>query len=420
MVSPSPLSSATYLRSVRSFLGTGLWYGGGGSGVGNRPIWSLKDSYGEQAPHLISSGSVHQLTLAIVFISTFCTSSSSCRTRILPGSIPILNSSQVSADFNPRLLAYPTIQRRHFHDYFTTIIPPPRGSGQFLTTASPPQKAAKESPSAIVRIPLKGAKQHFGHIRSRGNRPYNEDWFQAGVLDLPRHLKTSSPCSLESKPGFYNPSLLASNSVFYYAAFDGHGGAECSAFLKDRLHEYIEAAAQDFYPTDPLPPIENPSATGDAIWEIVDVGRDEKPMDEKQLQQHHRKELQADLISQWKQTVGGYFRRFKPDFSGPSLTLEPALLGSKGIPEKAPPIGARGMFGVATGDGSWESILTYAFLRCDLDFITGKWNKEEEDNAAAEKKPSSTPEKDEEAASKQNSARLKSGSTASIALLFTP
>lgn len=50
-----------------------------------------------------------------------------------------------------------------------------------------------------------------------------------------------------------------------------------------------------------------------------------------------RNSTQTNLVAQWKDTVGGYFRRFQPDF----------------------------------GDVvSVEGVLMYAFLKADMDFIT--------------------------------------------------
>ncbi|KAG0644201.1 hypothetical protein HOY80DRAFT_854842, partial [Tuber brumale] len=115
----------------------------------------------------------------------------------------------------------------------------------------------------VVRIPLRSARQHFGVSRSRGNRPYNEDWYQAGVIDIPPF--TLSPDSAPTDP-----------SVFYFGVFDGHGGEDCSAFVKDYLHTYIEQSFKTF-----------------------SEGGGQKAS------------TQAQLVSAWKDIVGGYFRRFQ-------------------------------------------------------------------------------------------------------------
>jgi Protein phosphatase 2C len=184
----------------------------------------------------------------------------------------------------------------------------------------------------VVRIPLRSAKQHFGVTRARGNRAYNEDWYQAGVISLPPFapLATSSP---------------PDSPVFYFGVFDGHGGEDCSSFLRNHLHAYIEETAKSF------------------------GGGDEQ-----------KAAMQTQLVAAWKDTVGGYFRRFKPDFSGQGEA------------------------------GELESILTYAFLKADMDFITRTkpWFLTSESGGP------------EEQTQKTKSTPFKGGSTASVALISTP
>ena len=150
------------------------------------------------------------------------------------------------------------------------------------------------------------------------------------MIDIPPF--TLSPDSAPTDP-----------SVFYFGVFDGHGGEDCSAFAKDYLHTYIEQSAKAL------------SESGE-----------------------QKVSAQAQLVSAWKDIVGGYFRRFKPDFRGKGEA------------------------------GEMEALLTYAFLKADMDFITrtkpwfltGECALQE----GAPKKP--TP--------------FKGGSTASIALISTP
>lgn len=137
----------------------------------------------------------------------------------------------------------------------------------------------------------------------------------------------------------------ASHSTFYFGVFDGHGGGDCSVFLRDRLHRYIEESARLF--------------DGNVEQKIA---------------------TQTQLATAWKDTVGGYFKRFKPDFSG------------------------RGEA------GEMEAVLTYAFLRADLDFITrARPSFMVGDNT-----------RPEGGVPKSNLGPPKSGSTASIALISTP
>jgi protein phosphatase PTC6 len=142
---------------------------------------------------------------------------------------------------------------------------------------------------------------------------------------------------------------MAEPSVFYFAVFDGHGGDAASVFLKDYLHQYVEATATLFASED----------------------------------RERRKELQNQLVDAWKE-VGGYFRRFKPDF------------GLKGAGRN--------------GDGGIAATLSYAFLKADFDFITNTrpWFLSEEE----------TPEQ-LKLAGKGEKTSFKGGSTATVVLLST-
>ncbi|KAI4122365.1 MAG: hypothetical protein LQ347_006521, partial [Umbilicaria vellea] len=183
---------------------------------------------------------------------------------------------------------------RHFHDYFVTHLPSSslhpdsRSSNgpyhQLPRSASKPHTPGAQGPSpapligstrdtTVVRIPLRSAKHHFGVSFSRGTRPYNEDSYQAGVIELPAFAKRA-PVSVTRAPassplqayreaqqkereeaaaekgadgGATAPGGASGDpQVFYFGVFDGHGGAECSGFLRERLHEYIEDAAGKF------------------------------------------------------------------------------------------------------------------------------------------------------------------------------
>ena len=124
----------------------------------------------------------------------------------------------------------------------------------------------------MVRIPLRSAKHHFGVSVSRGTRPYNEDTYQAGVIEIPAFAKPA-PLNLTRAPassplqayreeqqkereqqgkgegdgeGTSAESASGDPQVFYFGVFDGHGGTECSGFLREKLHEYIEDAAKQY------------------------------------------------------------------------------------------------------------------------------------------------------------------------------
>jgi protein phosphatase PTC6 len=325
----------------------------------------------------------------------------------------------------------------------------------------------------VVRIPLRSAKHHFGVSVSRGTRPYNEDTYQAGTIEIPAFAKRA-PVSLSRSTSTGVGTDIAGEAtsaggasgdpqVFYFGVFDGHGGHECSDFLKDELHEYIESASEQFELTSSLqkPPHKkepNSAATKNKqaelsaselssegkdtlsaapteakdnvkisakILERNESGRLENPSavsaikgeDPVQQAVYRPKamELELSLVRQWKETVGGYFRRFKPEyFSIPSTsscsdpTVSQKDAGRKG---SEPPI-------------SIETVLMYAFLRADLDFVTAQASKPDPETT------SDLPLNDDEILGEPSHrfhkgkiggpTRFKGGSTASVAMISTP
>ncbi|KAJ3472149.1 hypothetical protein NLG97_g11245 [Lecanicillium saksenae] len=162
----------------------------------------------------------------------------------------------------------PESKRRGFHTYFVTHLPSSSmhpdarritGGHKLPRDASMPHTPAPGAGPAIaipnlssqhlmtVRIPLRRAKHHFGSACSRGSRPYNEDTDQAGIVDIPAFAKRG-PMSVKQKPGEPTPAESQSGDpqIFYFGVFDGHGGTQCSAFLRDELHGYIEEASRSF------------------------------------------------------------------------------------------------------------------------------------------------------------------------------
>ena len=160
---------------------------------------------------------------------------------------------------------------RAFHDYFVTHLPSSSLHPDSRSSSGPhhqlPRSASKphtpgEGPSpapllhgardtTVVRIPLRSAKHHFGVSVSRGTRPYNEDTYQAGVIEVPAFAKPR-PLNLTRAPanspleafrakqreeqangggngeGTSAESASGDPQVFYFGVFDGHGGSECS------------------------------------------------------------------------------------------------------------------------------------------------------------------------------------------------
>ncbi|KAI4194570.1 MAG: hypothetical protein LQ350_007701 [Teloschistes chrysophthalmus] len=403
-------------------------------------------------------------------------------------------------------------QRRPFHDYFVTHLPSSslhpdsRTSGgphhQLPRSASKPHKPHSPggpSPApllganrdtTVVRIPLRSAKHHFGAAISRGQRPYNEDSYQAGVIELPAFAKrapinlTRAPASSplqayregqrkqqerETKTGGDGEGTSAEGAsgdpqVFYFGVFDGHGGAECSGFLKEKLHEYVEEAAQKYElksslngkadkasqskkeqgASSPMPE-NSAAATADKTNDpgsgkpglrdskehvttaaafdsrsgVPDPARVSPSKDTPPSQSSASSEaviaLQKKLVSSWRETVGGYFRRFSPS----AFSLSPPTI---------------------------TAVLTHAFLIADLSFITAqlKLTASNSDPVLADSPinvasdivphdsptpPTTSPHQKSSSASSlshfqpyapKSTTPFKGGSTASVALISTP
>ena len=283
----------------------------------------------------------------------------------------------------------PLLPRRPFHDYFVTHLPSsslhpdsrssigplhhlPRSASKPHTSNSSSSQRGGPSPApllgvtrdtTVVRIPLRSAKHHFGVAVSRGTRPYNEDTYQAGVIELPAFAKraplnlTRAPASSplkayehgqQEQQGQGNGEITAAESasgdpqVFYFGVFDGHGGSECSSFLRERLHEYIEDAARQYGLESSLNGRTN---AFDVAFTGASIDQPKPPPGDgfspHLTSTQVASTLQSTLLKSWRNTVGGYFRRFNP----PAFT-NPA----------SPP--------------SSPTILTHAFLAADLHFIT--------------------------------------------------
>lgn len=335
----------------------------------------------------------------------------------------------------------PRISRRQFHDYFVTNIPASSQTTDRLHPShhklprsdSKPHKGPANrsshvsSPSVdttVVRIPLKSAKHHFGAGVSRGSRPYNEDTYQAGTLEIPAFAK-KQPVSLTRRRDSGDGNVGSTRQtgdpqVFYFGVFDGHGGTECSEFLRERLHGYVEEAALLFGLESTLQdnPDESLSAGG--------IMGEQDPED-----------LQKSLVTSWKETVGGYFKRFRPEYFPAVAKLE------------------EGQTQEDRHHSSIETVLSYAFLKADLDFTVAqaaKHSSAEEERRRTQKSSIDDPVLSDrplnaddilsnpDRPASQNlrtrpasrgsspdlnlpiggSTRFKGGSTASIVLLSTP
>ena len=386
-------------------------------------------------------------------------------------------------------VALPLIAKRRFHNYFVTHLPssslhPDSRSSAGIhhklprSASTPHTQGPGSSPAAVppnmpsrdltvVRIPLRSAKHHFGAFGSRGSRPYNEDTYQAGTIDIPAFAR-KSPISLVKNPpsrldgeGTSADSAFGDPQVFYFAVFDGHGGSECSEFLRDEFHGYIEDAASAFQLQSSLTKREPEAAAPDQTEKAstprsaddagISQGQESLRNVEMKTGDEVKKELNSlehgsaatagsgsgrmecidsdrpvpaagdasearrleqELVDAYKNTVGGYFRRFRPSYFNipdPRTARQPDGTGSK-----------------QDTAVSLESVLTYAFLRADLDFITAQARKPDSDDPYA----SDTPLNQDEILGKPHlppsghgiggPMRFKGGSTASLALISTP
>ncbi|KAJ9604550.1 Protein phosphatase 2C 6 [Cladophialophora chaetospira] len=366
-------------------------------------------------------------------------------------------------------------QRRHFHDYFVTHLPssslhPDSKSMTGLAHKFPRDKSTPHTPdgkhapaahpsisrdTTVVRIPLKGAKHHYGASVSRGSRPYNEDSHQAGVIEIPAFSKKAPKShTLNKNTGEGTSAEGASGDpqVFYFGVFDGHGGAECSDFLRESLHEYVQNAAQSFHlrsslqsgdkkDEDSIPTvgglngdvdqqkegkqalkaveISEDKPTSDGKDKVKEGGGKPYPGDPPLIQVADREEIQnleKELIRGWKDLVGGYFRRFKPAYF--SIYNDYQKQGEQSGPMKES--GQDSDTGAAI-----EEVMTYAFLKADYDFVAAQAAKHSEsrDHTRAERPLNDGDilgEPSRLAAHIGGPNRFKGGSTCSIAMVSTP
>ncbi|KAK4228989.1 protein phosphatase [Podospora fimiseda] len=329
--------------------------------------------------------------------------------------------------------------RRGFHNYFVTHLPSSSlhpdsrlqvGPGHKLPrSASTPHTPAPGAPAVVtppniptrdltvVRIPLRSAKHHFGTYVSRGQRPYNEDTNQAGTICMPAFAKRPPASVVRSQAvrqlgeGTTANSALGDPQIFYFGVFDGHGGSECSEFLKEELHGYIEEAAAELE-------LESSLKKGrSSSFSDPDYSRSSSQQDPSSGSSTpagaKATALETELMQEYKQTVGGYFRRFRPAyFNNTSSSLSTRDAESTEVASPKP--------------ATIESVLTYAFLRADLDFITAQARKPDRDDPCVSDSPLN---RDEILGSPHlppsghgigGPVRFKGGSTASVALISTP
>lgn len=403
-------------------------------------------------------------------------------------SIRFLRAGARPSTITSPLCRRPLTRRRWFHEYFVTHLPtsslhpdlrsaagpghkfprdksvPHTSQDSSRSPAAPPSYGGASRDTTVVRIPLRNAKHHFGVSVSRGQRPYNEDTFQAGTIDMPAFAKRQ-PVSLtrshKAPAGEGTPAdgTNGDPQVFYYGIFDGHGGNECSDFLREKLHHYLEESTQlfklksslemipqrtSFSDPNPTPgkssreslrAIETHTPPGTEPAKVPDTSSGEKPPtgrgdqtpppegSEPVTQSEnviHAEELERKIVVAWRDLVGGYFKRFKPDFFSTSA-------GGKGHRLEREVVQRRQLQHTNISDDVTEGVgietaLTYAFLKADFDFVSAQVNKTDEDAVIADRAIN-----DEDILDRPSHAggriggpkRFKGGSTCSIAMIST-
>lgn len=213
--------------------------------------------------------------------------------------------------------------------------------------------------------------------------------YQAGVIDIPAFSRRT-PRSLTLPAGGLQgqrenrvaDSANGDPQVFYFGVFDGHGGVECSEFLRDSLHDYIQEAAAQFMLQSSL------KKKG---------GQENISQEQLKLDRAHIAARESELVKDYNNLVGGYYRRFRPEHF--------AFNGEHD--------------GVVT-PSTMEEVLEYAFLKADFDFVAAQAAKADGEDIPFNhtdvlSNPSQSPRP-----IIGGPRRFKGGSTASIAMISTP
>jgi protein phosphatase PTC6 len=269
---------------------------------------------------------------------------------------------------------------------------------------------------------------HFGISSSRGTRLYNEDAYQAGVIEVPAFAQrppSGLPAAASSDQGDEPAGNENSDpQCFYFGVFDGHGGSECSRFLRNNLHLYIEDAAKqlellsslkrkdvityDSAAHDPSPTTETKSAP-QGVYHQQPEGESssasEAAFHERDLKAQG---LQRKIVSSWGDLVGGYFKRFSPEHF--HLMRDRLDKASGGHGEHLDSI-------------SVEAVLTYAFLKADFDFVAEQTERLDQDIVRSDRALNEHDilgEASRQAHGGLGAPQVLGGSTCSIVLISTP
>lgn len=255
--------------------------------------------------------------------------------------------------------------------------------------------------------------------------------------------------------------------VFYFGVFDGHGGSDCADFLREELHNYVEDAMKLFELESSLTgkgpgkswqvgpqtpngrPTEMPSNASakeslDAIQTHTPPGLeplkppepgtdapangangkeeliDSAPPVKQSSSVSKAEDLEKTLVKAWKELVGGYFRRFKPEYFSRAA-------GGHGHQTEKDVLAKRNSFGDMPDkakDGlGIETVLEYAFLKADYDFVTAQVGKQDEDPVLADKAINDSDVLGDPSPKGKligGPKRFKGGSTCSVVLISTP
>ena len=142
----------------------------------------------------------------------------------------------------PSSIGLPCRQRRCFHDYFITHIP---------STSLHPD--SRSQPALHHRLPRDKSTPYNAEKSSRSPAAVIGSSREMTVVRIPLKSAKRRPVSLSrsgksEEDGEVTPEVGATGDpqVFYFGVFDGHGGSECSGFLREQLHDYLEKATAQF------------------------------------------------------------------------------------------------------------------------------------------------------------------------------
>jgi len=131
-----------------------------------------------------------------------------------------------------------------FHPFYPLRGLPPRPTSR----ASYHDYVRYPTPGGIVRVPLSSPKV-IGISSSRGNRPYQEDFYSFATLGIDTEelrLTVSRHADICWDPNKI-PETFA-REVAFVGIYDGHGGSTVSQYLRQELHGLFESMSAEQIP----------------------------------------------------------------------------------------------------------------------------------------------------------------------------